>query len=131
MSNPDIGLEILKIYKKRWTIELMVRHCKKNGFNLEETHLANLDRIEKLLVVVGSALLLRFKAGEGEEIKSPTPYKKTLQTAAFSTFRRGFDFLRKLIFQVSVKTASLPTLSKNHTVVKLSVSSFKRRSLVY
>lgn len=100
ISNQDVGHEILRIYKKRWTIELMFGHCKKNGFNLEDTHLVNLDRIEKLLTVVGSALLLCFKAGEREERKSPTPYKKTLQTPAFSTFRRGFDFLRKLLFQV-------------------------------
>lgn len=100
MSNQDIGPDILRIYKKRWTIDLMFGHCKKNGFNLEDTHLVNLDRIEKLFAVVGSSLLLCLKAGEREEHKSPTPYKKTVQTPAFSTFRRGFDFLRKLLFQV-------------------------------
>jgi hypothetical protein len=107
MSNQDVGPEILRIYKKRWTIELMFGHCKKNGFNLEDTHLVNLDRIEKLLAVVRSALLLCLKAGEQEERKSPTPYKKTVQAPAVSTFRRGFDFLRKLLFQVSDQALEL------------------------
>ncbi len=107
MSNQDVGPKILRIYKKRWTIELMFRHCKKNGFNLEDTHLVNLDRIEKLLAVVGSALLLCLKAGEREELKSPTPYKKTVQTPTVSTFRRGFDFLRKLLFQVREQALEL------------------------
>jgi hypothetical protein len=35
-----------------------------------------------------------------EEKKFPTPFKKTLKTPAFSTFRRGFDFLRKLLIQI-------------------------------
>lgn len=99
MSNQDLGLKILKIYKKRWTIELLFANCKKNGFNLEDTHLIDLERIEKLFAVVCSALLLCFMVGKVEEKKSPTPFKKTLKTPAFSTFRRGFDFLRKLLIQ--------------------------------
>jgi IS4 transposase len=73
MSNQNKGLEILDIYRKRWTIELMFKHCKQKGFNLEDTHLRHLDRIEKLLAVVASALFLCFKAGEREEKKKPTP----------------------------------------------------------
>jgi hypothetical protein len=107
MSNQDQGAKILKIYRKRWTIELMFKHCKQNGFNLEDTHLRHLDRIEKLLAVVASALLLCFKAGEKEEKKKPTPYKKTVSAPAFCTFRRGFDFLRKLLFSAKQKALKL------------------------
>jgi hypothetical protein len=63
MSNQDLGFKILEIYKRRWTIELLFANCKKNGFNLEDTHLLNLERIEKLLAVVCSALLLCFMVG--------------------------------------------------------------------
>jgi len=99
MSNQDVGLKILEIYKRRWTIELLFANCKKNGFNLEDTHMVDLDRIEKLFAVVCSALLLCFMVGNVEEKKHPTPFKKTVKTPAFSTFRRGFDFLRKLLIQ--------------------------------
>jgi len=99
MSNQDMGAKILEIYKKRWTIELLFGNCKKNGFNFEDTHLRHLDRIEKMFAVVCSALLLCFMAGRIQEKKDATPFKKTLQTPAFSTFRRGFDFLRKLLIQ--------------------------------
>jgi hypothetical protein len=74
-------------------------NCKKNGFNLEDTHLIDLERIEKLFAVVCSALLFCFMVGKVEEEKFPTPFKKTVNTPAFSTFRRGFDFLRKLLIQ--------------------------------
>lgn len=99
MSNQDLDHKILEIYKRRWTIELLFENCKKNGFNLEDTHLVNLERIEKLFAVVCSALLLCFMVGNVEEKKFPTPFKKTVNTPAFSTFRRGFDFLRKLLIQ--------------------------------
>ena len=99
MSNQDKSLKILEIYKRRWTIELLFSNCKKNGFNLEDTHLVDLKRIEKLFAVVGSALLICFMVGIAEEKKSPTPFKKTIAAPAFSTFRRGFDSLRKLLVQ--------------------------------
>jgi len=101
MSNQDAGLNILKIYQKRWKIELLFSNCKKNGFNLEDTHLVDLERIEKLFAVVCSALLLCFMVGKTEEKKSPTSFKKTVKKPAFSTFRRGFDYLRKLLIQTS------------------------------
>jgi len=99
VSNQNLGVKILEIYKKRWTIELMFRHCKTNGFNLEDTHLKDIKRIEALFAAVVSALTLVFLVGLKEESFSPTPYKKSIKCHAFSTFRRGFDFLRKLLIQ--------------------------------
>lgn len=100
MSNRSKGKKILKIYKQRWTIELMFRHCKSNAFGLEDTYLVHLDRIEKLLAVVVSALLFCFLKGAEVEKCSPTPYKKTIASKAVSTFRRGFDTLRKTIIHM-------------------------------
>ena len=122
----------MDIYHKRWTIELMFRHCKTNGFNLEDTHLKNLKRLEGLFAVVVSALTLVFLVGLKEELSLTTPYKKTVKTPAFSTFRRGFDFLRRLLIQASNQAISLlsqlldpPTsgnyswlTSKNYPVVR-------------
>src|ERR1700722_5094958 len=122
----------MDIYHKRWTIELMFRHCKTNGFNLEDTHLKNLKRLEGLFAVVVSALTLVFLVGLKEELSLTTPYKKTVKTPAFLTFRRGFDFLRRLLIQASNQAISLlsqlldpPTsgnyswlTSKNYPVVR-------------
>jgi hypothetical protein len=102
VSNQDLGLQILRIYKRRWTIELMFRHSKSNGFNMEDTHLKDLKRIEVLFAAVASALTLVFLVGLKEEASSPTPYKKSVKSNAVSTFRRGFDFLRKLLIQSKI-----------------------------
>ncbi len=110
MSNKSKGRKILKIYKQRWTIELMFRHCKSNAFGLEDTHLVHLDRIEKLLAVVVSALLFCFLKGTEMEKSSPTPYKKTIASKAVSTFRRGFDTLRKTIIHMRNDALEFMTL---------------------
>jgi transposase len=107
VSNQDLGFKILNIYKNRWTIELMFRHCKSNGLNLEDTHIKDLKRLESLFAVVVSALALTFLVGQKEEATSPTPYKKSIQVPAFSTFRRGFDCLRKLLIQAKNEAFSL------------------------
>lgn len=107
VSNQDVGFKILEIYRKRWTIELMFAHCKTNGFNLEDTHLKDLKRIESLFSIVVSALALVFLVGKKEEDDCPTPYKKTIQYPAVSTFRRGFDCLRKLLIQAKTQAFSL------------------------
>lgn len=96
MSNQNKGLEILDIYKDRWSIELMFKHCKTNGFNLEDTHLKDIKRIEKLFAVIASAFVLSIMAGKIVHAIKPTPYKKTVSAPLFSIFRRGFDYLRRL-----------------------------------
>jgi len=41
-----------KIYKERWQIESAFKALKSSGFNIEDTHLQNIERIEKLFALV-------------------------------------------------------------------------------
>ena len=41
-----------EIYKERWQIETAFRALKSSGFNIEDTHLTDIDRIEKLFALV-------------------------------------------------------------------------------
>jgi hypothetical protein len=43
------------------------------------------------------ACVLAFATGKQQEKISKTPYKKTVKSPLFSTFRRGFDWIRQLI----------------------------------
>ena len=38
-------------YKKRWEIETAFRAMKSSGFNIEDTHMRDIERISRLLAV--------------------------------------------------------------------------------
>ena len=44
--------EALAYYRDRWQIEILFRALKTSGFNLENTHVTNPDRLEKLILLM-------------------------------------------------------------------------------
>jgi len=52
-----------KIYKERWQIETAFRAMKTSGFNLEDTHLTEIERIEKLVAIVTIAFSWAYLVG--------------------------------------------------------------------
>ncbi len=96
-SNTHNPKKILHFYRYRWTIELMFRNMKTSGFDMENTHMKAGEKIEKLMAIIAIALVLCYFAGaEQEEIK-PTPYKKTVGSFLYSTFKRGVEHLTIMI----------------------------------
>src|SRR4051794_30091364 len=59
----DQQQQALAHYSERWQIETMFKAFKTNGFNLEDTHLRDPDRIDKLLIVVSMAFSWAYKIG--------------------------------------------------------------------
>ena len=59
-NNP---LDARKIYAERWQIETAFRALKSSGFNIEDTHLTDLDRIEKLFSIVTVAFTWAYLVG--------------------------------------------------------------------
>ena len=52
-----------KIYKDRWQIETAFRALKTSGFNMEDTHLTDIQRIEKLFALVLIAFTWSYLVG--------------------------------------------------------------------
>jgi hypothetical protein len=52
-----------KIYKERWQIESAFKALKTSGFNIEDTHLKDIDRIEKLFSLVLIAFTWSYLVG--------------------------------------------------------------------
>jgi len=52
-----------QIYKDRWQIETAFRGLKSSGFNIENTHLTDLERIEKLFSIVMVAFAWAYVVG--------------------------------------------------------------------
>ena len=59
-NNP---IKSAECYKRRWQIETMFKALKSSGFNLEDTHLKDQERIAKLISVVFIAFLWCYKVG--------------------------------------------------------------------
>ena len=89
----DKGQEALAEYKKRWQIETMFKAFKTNGFNIEDTHLSDLERVNKLIAVVSIAFTWSYKVGiyVHEHIK-PIVIKKH-KRKAHSFFKYGLKHI--------------------------------------
>lgn len=83
----------LECYKDRWQIETMFRAMKTSGFNLEKTHLTDMDRILKLLLIVSIAFTWAYIVGDflHQNIKA-IPIKKHGRRA-ISIFKYGLNYI--------------------------------------
>lgn len=64
-SCPDVAVAT---YKQRWQIETCFRAMKFSGFNFEDTHLRNIDRIVRLTAMVCMALVWAYLVGEHKNL---------------------------------------------------------------
>lgn len=80
-------------YRQRWQIETMFKAFKTKGFNIEDTHLSDTDRIDKLVAVLSIAFTWAYKAGiyAHQHIK-PIVIKKH-KRKAHSFFKYGLRFI--------------------------------------
>lgn len=83
-------------YLERWQIEHLFKALKSAGFNLENTHVADYERLNNLLCVVAIAYCLAYKMGKILLDKKPQPLKKHGYKPK-SIIRYGIDFLINLI----------------------------------
>lgn len=85
-----------EVYKERWQIETAFRALKTSGFNIEQTHLTDLDRVAKLLALVMVAFVWAYKAGIYLDKIRPIKIKKHGRRAK-SLFKYGLNYLIKVL----------------------------------
>lgn len=79
-------------YKQRWQIEMCFKAMKSSGFDIEKTHLQDIERIEKLVLLVMMAFVWCYKAGIYLHLLCPIPIKKHGRKAK-SIFKYGLSFI--------------------------------------
>jgi hypothetical protein len=91
----------IAIYLRRWEIETLFSCLKGRGFRFEDTHLTQLDRIEKLMALLAVGFCWAHKTGEWRATGKPIPWNKHRfsRRPQSSFFRYGFDFIREMILQ--------------------------------
>ena len=92
--------DAIEEYKVRWQIETMFGCLKSRGFNFEETHLTQPEKISKLLMLLGLGLCLAMLMGEVqvEVLKRVKMKLKKNKRYAKSLFRIGLDALQNALF---------------------------------
>lgn len=84
------------LYKERWQIETMFRAMKTSGFNIEDTHLSDIERVNKLIALVIIAFAWAYIIGVYlNSIKSIRILKHGRK--AYSFFKYGLNYIAKLL----------------------------------
>jgi hypothetical protein len=89
--------EAQALYKERWQIESAFKALKTSGFNIEDTHLADIERVSKLLALVLIAFAWVYKAGIYLDVLRPIKIKKHGRRAK-SLFKYGLTYIANLLF---------------------------------
>lgn len=93
-NKPENALEL---YKERWQIETAFKALKTSGFNIEDTHLTEIDRIEKLFALVMVAFSWAYLVGDYlHKYIKPIPIKKHGKKAK-SLFKYGLNYIATVL----------------------------------
>ena len=93
-------------YGKRWGIETLFGILKSRGFNLEDTHLKEMERLSKLVALLTLAMVWAIRVGEWLTVQTPIPIKNHGRKAK-SVFRVGCDHIREAMFNLNQPTSQL------------------------
>ena len=106
--------EALRFYRQRWQIETMFKAFKTTGFNLEDTHLTDYQRLDKLLMLTALAFTWAYKAGIYRDKNIKKIIIKKHGTSAKSVFKYGLEWLAQVLinaFSRSIQTITSAFLS--------------------
>lgn len=84
-------------YKERWQIETCFRAMKSSGFDIENTHLQDLKRIEKLLCLVMIAFVWCYKVGDDLDKNVKAIAIKKHGHRAKSVFKYGLEYIANIL----------------------------------
>lgn len=92
-----------KIYKERWQIETAFKALKTSGFNIENTHLTELERIEKLFALVIIAFTWAYLVGIflHENIKPIRILNNGRKAKSF--FKYGLNYIENVLLNTCFK----------------------------
>ena len=100
IHSADINSPIVA-YKRRWEIETMFKAFKSNGFNLEDTHVCDPDRIMTLVSILMLTFCFAYK--QGELIVLEQPHLLKLKKHGYlpkSIFRIGADMIHRILCNI-------------------------------
>lgn len=106
VASPRLARDALADYGRRWEIETLFGCLKSRGFRLEETHVTDPERLQKLVALLALAFCWAVVVGDWLAARKPLRVKKHGRRWK-SLFRHGLDYLRRILcnFQSYAKRA--------------------------
>lgn len=89
--------QALQYYKQRWQIETMFKAFKSAGVHLEDTHLTDYKRLDKLLMITAIAWVWAYKVGIYRDKKVKAIKVKKHGRPAKSLFKYGIEYLAQAL----------------------------------
>jgi len=99
VATNELPNDAIKKYGLRWEIETLFGCLKGRGFNFEDTHVTDKNRIKKIFVLLAIAFCWAHKTGEWQHEITPIKIKKHGRSA-ISLFRYGLDYITNAIMKV-------------------------------
>lgn len=90
-------------YKQRWQIEMTFKAMKSGRFDIEKTHLQDIDRIEKLILLVMIAFVWGYKTGIYLHQNVKKILIKKHGRKAVSIFKYGLDYISNCLLNKKMK----------------------------
>lgn len=90
--------EALADYKESWTIETMFKGLKSSGFNIEDTHMVHINRIEQLFGIVIIAYTWAYLVGIAANLKVKAIRTLNNVRRAISLVKYGLNFIADTLF---------------------------------
>lgn len=89
--------QAIAYYRDRWQVETLFRGLKSSGFNIEDTHVTILPRLEKLFCLTMIAFVWCYKIGDYIDQYFDKVIIKKHGRRAVSIFKHGLDYLSKAL----------------------------------
>ena len=99
----------LQLYRWRWGIETLFSCLKSKGFRMEDTHMTDPEKTEKLIFILAIGVCWAYKIGELQVRKIPISIKKHGRKAR-SVFRVGLNLIRRFLFKNEKSSVELPSI---------------------
>jgi hypothetical protein len=96
LVSPEFCHDPAAQYQKRWGIETLFGALKSRGFNLEQTHLKDLERLSRLLALLALAFTWAFIVGQWQVSVKELKLKKHGYPPK-SIFRLGLNMLSRSV----------------------------------
>jgi hypothetical protein len=131
ISGDDNIFDAFELYRDRWSIETMFKSFKSSGFNFEDTHQVNLERLSKIMILLTIAYSWSVKIGEIKNNIVPIKIKKHARQE-FSLFAYGLRAIQTILLKGTKKLhKKLMLLLEKITLNKDFSLSLSKATVVY